>query len=443
MVMNPSDPRISEWLDGRLSKQEAAEIELLVRSDRHLLRDVEEIRAARILLATVAKLKVAPDFSQSVMAAIARGVGDEISDPTGSPDLAGLSREDRGIEEEWRSIERQRVAAEIDEAKEDVGSSVLSAQHSDVFNVRSRWLIVPLSTALAGGLLVAFAINAVLMQSRVDPQIAQQNEKQPSQIVSNETLSGRIPSAELSDRLAVALADDEQHVRIVVRDTTARLQLESLIAASGMHVELQNNFVTDFVTEERLSGNRKTEPMAKRSMAPAPVPRAAAEADKIAPETKEKTLQIELSSDRLEGAVESQAKSDAQESFACTGTTDSAENLLQSLLTLLESESVGLWIDRRIPEEEDQTMLAAAGAPILIQDSADLRSDTAALKPQQRDAPSGGVGETQKKSSQLSERPEGTVRIWIDVIAMDQTEQLQRPSKSKFPSPVSSPQGSE
>ena len=89
MVMNPSDPRISEWLDGRLSKQEAAEIELLVRSDRHLLRDVEEIRAARILLATVAKLKVAPDFSQSVMAAIARGVGDEISDPTGSPDLAG------------------------------------------------------------------------------------------------------------------------------------------------------------------------------------------------------------------------------------------------------------------------------------------------------------------------------------------------------------------
>ena len=47
MVMNPSDPRISEWLDGRLSKQEAAEIELLVRSDRHLLRDVEEIRAAR------------------------------------------------------------------------------------------------------------------------------------------------------------------------------------------------------------------------------------------------------------------------------------------------------------------------------------------------------------------------------------------------------------
>ena len=403
------------------------------------MRDVEEIRAARILLATVAKLKVAPDFSQSVMAAIARGVGDEISDPTGSPDLAGLSREDRGIEEEWRSIERQRVAAEIDEAKEDVGSSVLSAQHSDVFNVRSRWLIVPLSTALAGGLLVAFAINAVLMQSRVDPQIAQQNEKQPSQIVSNETLSGRIPSAELSDRLAVALADDEQHVRIVVRDTTARLQLESLIAASGMHVELQNNFVT----EERLSGNRKTEPMAKRSMAPAPVPRAAAEADKIAPETKEKTLQIELSSDRLEGAVESQAKSNAQESFACTGTTDSAENLLQSLLTLLESESVGLWIDRRIPEEEDQTMLAAAGAPILIQDSADLRSDTAALKPQQRDAPGSGVGETQKKSSQLSERPEGTVRIWIDVIAMDQTEQLQRPSKSKFPSPVSSPQGSE
>lgn len=439
--MNPSDPRISEWLDGRLSKQEAAEIELLVRSDRHLLRDVEEIRAARILLATVAKLKVAPDFSQSVMAAIARGVGDEISDPTGSPDLAGLSREDRGIEEEWRSIERQRVAAEIDEAKEDVGSSVLSAQHSDVFNVRSRWLIVPLSTALAGGLLVAFAINAVLMQSRVDPQIAQQSEKQPSQIVSTETLSGRIPSAELSDRLAVALADDEQHVRIVVRDTTARLQLESLIAASGMHVELQNNFVTDFVTEERLSGNRKTEPMAKRSMAPAPVPRAAA--DKIAPETKEKTQQIELSSDRLEGAVESQVKSDAQESFACTGTTDSAENLLQSLLTLLESESVGLWIDRRIPEEEDQTMLAAAGAPILKQDSADLRSDTAALQPQQRDAPGSGVGETQKKSSQLSERPEGTVRIWIDVIAMDQTDQLQRPSKSKFPSPVSSPQGSE
>lgn len=286
---------------------------------------------------------------------------------------------------------------------------------------------------------MAFAINAVLMQSRVDPQIAQQNEKQPSQIVSNETLSGRIPSAELSDRLAVALADDEQHVRIVVRDTTARLQLESLIAASGMHVELQNNFVT----EERLSGNRKTEPMAKRSMAPAPVPRAAAAADKSAPETKEKTLQIELSSDRLEGAVESQAKSNAQESFACTGTTDSAENLLQSLLTLLESESVGLWIDRRIPEEEDQEMLAAAGAPILIQDSADLRSDTAALKPQQRDAPGSGVGETQKKSSQLSERPEGTVRIWIDVIAMDQTEQLQRPSKSKFPSPVSSPQGSE
>ena len=443
MVMNPSDPRISEWLDGRLSKQEAAEIELLVRSDRHLLRDVEEIRAARILLATVAKLKVAPDFSQSVMAAIARGVGDEISDPTGSPDLAGLSREDRGIEEEWRSIERQRVAAEIDEAKEDVGSSVLSAQHSDVFNVRSRWLIVPLSTALAGGLLVAFAINAVLMQSRVDPQIAQQNEKQPSQIVSTETLSGRIPSAELSDRLAVALADDEQHVRIVVRDTTARLQLESLIAASGMHVELQNNFVTDFVTEERLSGNRKTESMAKRSMAPAPTPRAAAAADKSAPETKGKTLQIELSSDRLEGAVESQVKSDAQESFACTGTTDSAENLLQSLLTLLESESVGLWIDRRIPEEEDQTMLAAAGAPILKQDSAEVRSDTAALQPQQRDAPGSGVGETQKKSSQLSERPEGTVRIWIDVIAMDQTEQLQRPSKSKFPSPVSSPQGSE
>ena len=436
MVMNPSDPRISEWLDGRLSKQEATEIELLVRSDQHLSRDVEEIRAARILLATVAKLKVSPDFSQSVMAAIARGVGGEISNPTGSPDLAGLSREDRGIEEEWRSIERQRVAAEIDEAKEDVGSSVFSAQHSDVFNVRSSWLIVPLSEALVGGLLVAFAINAVLMQSRVDPQIAQQNEKQPAQLSEiNKALSDRIPSAELSDRLAVALADDEQHVRIVMRDATARLQLESLIAASGMHVELQNNFVN----QERLSMNRKTGSMAKRSMAPAPTPRAATATDRTAPETSPDTPQIELSSDRLEGAVESQAKSAAQESFACTGTTDSAENLLQSLLTLLESESVGLWIDRRIPEEEDQTMLAAAGAPILKQDSADVPFDTAALQPQQRDAPGGGLGRNQKKSWQFSERPEGTVRIWIDVVAMDQTEQLQRPLKGKFPSPVSSP----
>ena len=95
----PDDPRLSEWLDGRLNAVEAAEIERLVAASPELTKLVADLRGMRGALGAVPVTPPPAGFVRDVLAAI-DAAGDEAAD-------------EAEVEEEWRRIERQRLDGEI------------------------------------------------------------------------------------------------------------------------------------------------------------------------------------------------------------------------------------------------------------------------------------------------------------------------------------------
>lgn len=134
----PDDPRLSEWLDGRLAAAEAAEIERLVAASPELTRLVEDLRGLRGALGAVPVTPPPVGFVRDVLAAV---------------DAAGAEAADEAeVEEEWRRIERDRLEGEIAEAREDAAEPAAEP-------MRQRWPWLALAAALAAGVLVAVAIN--------------------------------------------------------------------------------------------------------------------------------------------------------------------------------------------------------------------------------------------------------------------------------------------
>jgi len=134
----PDDPRLSEWLDGRLTAAEAAEVERLVAASPALTKLVADLRGMRGALGAVPVTPPPAGFVRDVLAAIDASGGE-----------AGAEAE---VEAEWRRIERQRLEEEIAEAEDDAAEPVADP-------MRQRWPWLALVGALAAGMLVAIVIN--------------------------------------------------------------------------------------------------------------------------------------------------------------------------------------------------------------------------------------------------------------------------------------------
>ena len=73
--LDADDPRISEWIDGRLAPDEAAEIERAVAASAELSQLVEDLRAIRAAMRTEATGVPTVDLGDRIMAAIASANG--------------------------------------------------------------------------------------------------------------------------------------------------------------------------------------------------------------------------------------------------------------------------------------------------------------------------------------------------------------------------------
>ncbi len=142
--IQPDDPRLSEWIDGRLPAAEAAEVERLVGASAALSRVVADLRVMKAALAAMPRAPVPADFARGVMGAIAAAPPPQAG--------AGAAAEDAVVEAEWQRIERERIAEEIAEAREDADD--VTAPPS-----RPRWPWITLAAALAAGMLVAVVLN--------------------------------------------------------------------------------------------------------------------------------------------------------------------------------------------------------------------------------------------------------------------------------------------
>lgn len=133
------DPRISEWLDGRLSGGDADDVARAVAASPELARFVEELRAVKAAAAGLETTPPPADFVRSVMAAVA---GDR---PAAADEAA--------VDVEWRRLEAERIAEERAEAREDV----VEAEPP-----RRRWTWLAMAASLAAGVLVAVGLNGLV-----------------------------------------------------------------------------------------------------------------------------------------------------------------------------------------------------------------------------------------------------------------------------------------
>ncbi len=174
------DPRIGEWIAGRLDAAEAAAVAAAVAASADLTRLVADLRAART----------------------ASGP------PGGEPGDA----DEAAVDGEWRKIEAERIAEERDEAREDL----LAPEPS-----RRRWPWLAFAGALAAGVIAAIVLNSPkavsrrMAASRSDPAARE------------------APPAEPSPR-APAPADPVEEISVIVAGPEGRRLLASLLGEAGV-----------------------------------------------------------------------------------------------------------------------------------------------------------------------------------------------------------------
>jgi hypothetical protein len=145
--LNPDDPRLSEWIDGRLSPPEAAAVERAVNRSPELARLVADLRAVKAAARQATAASPPPGFADRVMAAVVaeRAVHDG----------GGSDPSDRLVEAEWRAIEAERIAEERTEAAADLEEEIGPVRAAK----RPTWPWLTIATALAAGLLVTVVLN--------------------------------------------------------------------------------------------------------------------------------------------------------------------------------------------------------------------------------------------------------------------------------------------
>lgn len=149
-TLSADDPRLSEWIDGRLTAVEAAAVERAVRESPDLSRLVADLRAIKAAAGLVSTVSPPTGFIEQVMAAVAAGAGGVNVDADAAAD--------RTVEQEWQAIEAERIADERAEAEVDKEEAARERPTAEPMSRRS-WPWLAIGTALAAGLLVALAIN--------------------------------------------------------------------------------------------------------------------------------------------------------------------------------------------------------------------------------------------------------------------------------------------
>lgn len=143
--LDASDPRLSEWLDGRLPAAEAAAVERAVAGSATLARLVADLRAIKEAARLAPAASPPASFVDRVMDAVAAA-------PVAA---AGDVAADLAVEREWRSLEAKRLAEERAEAEADIVTQAPPARP-----VAGRmWPWLAIGSALAAGLLVTVLIN--------------------------------------------------------------------------------------------------------------------------------------------------------------------------------------------------------------------------------------------------------------------------------------------
>ena len=155
-----SDPRLSEWIDGRLSTTEAAEVEQIVRQSPELTRLANDLRAIKRALSQSKTHAPNASFVQGVMQAIDAAVEQSES---------GV--QNQKIADEWQHIEEQRIAEERAEAGEDASAVEESAGREKMLPTHWNryWQILALSGALAAHFIVGMCTTHLVGWMHTQP----------------------------------------------------------------------------------------------------------------------------------------------------------------------------------------------------------------------------------------------------------------------------------
>jgi ElaB/YqjD/DUF883 family membrane-anchored ribosome-binding protein len=170
-LLDADDPRVSEWIDGRLAAAEAAEVEQAVRESPALTRLVADLRAVKEAARLVPVVSPPEGFVDRVLGAVVSGGG--------AAAHATDAESDRVVEQEWRAVEAERIAEERAEAEADV-AQVVSPVRQPVGGADSRgeWPWLSVGAALAAGLLVTVVLNRRDDTPREIAQVAAQPERE-------------------------------------------------------------------------------------------------------------------------------------------------------------------------------------------------------------------------------------------------------------------------
>ena len=244
-TITPDDPRLSEWIDGRLGAAEAAEVERAVHASPDLMQIVDDLRANRSALGQLESQEPAAGFAESLLHSLGAvgNTGPRAAGHAGNPEV------DPEVKAEWQRIETQRIAEEQAEAKEDSQAPRVAA--------RPRWPLRAWQTAaMAGALAAGVLVTLVLNRPRVE------QEGRETAMVSAPRMAARSLSRAAADKSVVqglaehdAIEDANRRsivlitaadapptglrVRVRLRDERGRQRLEELLAAS--HVRIQTD----------------------------------------------------------------------------------------------------------------------------------------------------------------------------------------------------------
>jgi hypothetical protein len=186
--LNPDDPRLSEWIDGRLSPPEAAAVERAVNRSPELARLVADLRAVKAAARQATAASPPPGFADRVMAAV-------VADKRPPDDAAS----DRLVAAEWRAIEAERIAEERAEAAADLADEIAPARVAG----RRPWPWLTIATALAAGLLATVVLNFP-PRGPDEVQVALETDRAAEPLAENEALRSRASRTAAESKPAAA-----------------------------------------------------------------------------------------------------------------------------------------------------------------------------------------------------------------------------------------------
>jgi hypothetical protein len=159
--------------------------------------------------------------------------------PASSSGAEGVPAEDRAeIDQEWRRIEAERLAAELAEAREDSADSpaLLPGPAGHPFG---RWLVPIMAGALVAGGLLALLLNLPGQHSADAPSAGgKQTALQPGGGAGTAPNDGsQAGSAGLSLTRSAAAPPGGVRVRVLLENPQGRQRLEDLLAESPVAID--------------------------------------------------------------------------------------------------------------------------------------------------------------------------------------------------------------